>query len=275
MNKGKESKHRSQRDIQAKVKLLRTLYLAGLSLLFFLVVLTPYFIQGNFQLKNRGIVREEIAEGAVIALLLIVGYLASRLHKKEFDKYHKELTEFATCKYDLENRLNDAFSYIGEINVQLLEIKSVFSALQKYPESKKDYRSILIFLARKTLGIVNVDWVMFRIINPESFRTIQECSETRGSAILLKHNISNRAMVSNEAIADCSVISSEQENLTIRAFCILPTEELTESQEILIQAIVSELEMLFIVFSSEYNREGYLKKKDVFTETASERKGSQ
>jgi hypothetical protein len=58
MNKGKESKHRSQRDIQAKVKLLRTLYLAGLSLLFFLVVLTPYFIQGNFQLKNRGIVRE-------------------------------------------------------------------------------------------------------------------------------------------------------------------------------------------------------------------------
>jgi hypothetical protein len=275
MNKGKESKHRSQRDIQAKVKLLRTLYLAGLSLLFFLVVLTPYFIQGNFQLKNRGIVREEIAEGAVIALLLIVGYLASRLHKREFDKYHKELSELATCKYDLEDRLNDAFSYIGEINVQLLEIRSVFSALQKYPESKKDFRNILIFLARKTLGIVNVDWVMFRIINPESLRTIQECSETRGSAILLKHNISNRAIVSNEAIAEFSVVSSEQENLAIRTFCILPTEELKESQEILIQAIVNELEMLFIVFSSEYNQEGYPKKKDVFTGTAPERKGPQ
>jgi hypothetical protein len=274
MNKVKESEDRRQRDVQKKIRLLQVVYLAGLTLLFFLVVLTPYFIQGNFQLKNRGIVREEIAEGAVIAVLLIVGYLASILHKKEFDKYRRELTELASCKGDLENRLNDAFSYIGEVNVQLLEIKSVFSALQNYPESKKDYRSVLIFLARKALGIVNVDWVMFRIINPESLRTIQEYSETRGSALLLKHNISNRAIVSNETIADCSVVSSEQENLTIKAFCILPTEELTESQEILIRAIVSELEMLFIIFSSEYNREGYLKKKDVFTGTAPERKGS-
>jgi len=275
MNKGEESEHRRQRDIQKKIRLIQAIYFAGLTLLFFLVVLTPYFIQGNFQLKNRGIVREEIAEGAVIALLLIVGYLASILHKKEFDKYHRELEELVICKCDLENRLNDAFSYIGEVNVQLLEIKSVFSALQKYPESKKDYKSVLIFLARKALGIANVDWVMFRIINPDSLRTIQEYSETRGSALLLKHNISNRAIVSNEAIADCSVVSSEQGNLTIKAFCILPTEELTKSQEILIQAIVSELEMLFIIFSSEYHREGYLKKKDVFTGTASERKGSQ
>lgn len=275
MNKGKESEHRRQRDIQKKIRLIQVIYFAGLTLLFFLVVLTPYFIQGNFQLKNRGIVREEIAEGAVIALLLIVGYLASILHKKEFDKYHRELEELVICKCDLESRLSDAFSYIGEVNVQLLEIKSVFSALQKYPESKKDYKSVLIFLARKALGIANVDWVMFRIINPEGLRTIQEYSETRGSALLLKHTISNRAIVSNEAIADCSVVSSEQENLTIKAFCILPTEELKESQEILIRAIVSELEMLFIIFSSEYNREGYLKKKDVFTGTASDKKGSQ
>jgi len=261
MYKVKESEHRRQKDIQKKVRLLQAVYLACLALLFFLVVLTPYFIQGSFQLKNRVIAREEIAEGAVIALLLVVGYLASIIYKKEFDKYHNDLTELISCNSDLENSLKDAFSYIGEINVQLLEIKSVFSALQKYPESKKDYRSVLIFLARKALGIVNVDWVMFRIVNPESLRTIQEYSETRGSAILLKHNISNRAIVSNEAIADCSIVSSEQENLTIKAFCILPSEKLTENQIILLRAIVSEVEMLFIIFSSEYYREGYLKKR--------------
>ena len=257
----KESEHRRHRDVQKKIRLVQAIYLACLTLLFLLVVLTPYFIQGNFQLKNRAIVREEIAEGAVIALLLIVGYFASVIHKKEFGKYHKELIELTTSKCDLEDRLKDAFSYIGEVNVQLLEIKSVFSALQKYPESKKDYRSVLIFLARKALGIANVDWVIFRIINPESLRTIQEYSETRGSAILLKHNISNRAIVSNEAIAECSVVSSEQENLSIKAFCILPTEKLTASQEILIGAIVNELEMLFIIFNSEYNRESYQKTK--------------
>ena len=261
MHMDKESEHRRQRDVQKKIRLVQAIYLSCLTLLFFLVVLTPYFIQGNLQLKHRAIVREEIAEGAVIALLLIVGYLASVLHKKEFDKYQRELTDLTTCKYDLESRLNDAFSYIGEVNVQLLEIKSVFSALQKYPESKKDYRSVLIFLARKALGIANVDWVIFRIINPESLRTIQEYSETRGSAILLKHNISNRAIVSCEAIADCSIVRSEQENLTIKTFCILPTEKLTDNQTILLRTIVSEVEMLFIIFSSEYYREGYLKNK--------------
>ena len=261
MNKDKESEHQHHRDVQKKIRLLQTVYLAGLILLFFLVVLTPYFIQGNFQLKNRGIIREEIAEGAVIALLLVVGYLASIVHKKEFDKYQEKLSELTTRKFDLENRLNDAFSYIGEVNVQLLEIKSVFSALQKYPESKKDFRSVLLFLARKALVIANVDWVMFRIINPESLRTIQEYSETRGSALLLKHNISNRALVVREAIADCSVMGSEQENLTIKAFCILPSENLTENQKILIRAIVSELEMLFILLRCKYYKEGYLKKR--------------
>ena len=92
---------------------------------------------------------------------------------------------------------------------------------------------------------------------------------------MLKHNISNRAIVSNEAIAECSVVGTQQENLTIKAFCILPTEDLAESQKILIRAIVSELEMLFIIFNSGYKRESYLKNKDVLEGNALERQGSQ
>ena len=255
-----KNSRRRERDIRKKTRLLKRFYVSSLALLFALMVLTPYLIRSGLWLKGRVIVGEEIVEGVLIALLLLVGYLTSTVYKKELHKYVQELREAATRKVDLENKLSDAFGYIGTVNVQLLEIKSAFSALQKYPESKKDYRSVLIFLARKALGIANVDWVMFRIINPESLRTIQEYSETRGGVLLLRHNISNRALVSSETIADCSVVSSEQENLTIRTFCILPTEKLTDNQIILLRTIVSEAEMLFIIFSSEYYKEGYLKK---------------
>ena len=253
--------HKRQSDFHKKARLLHTAYVAGLLLLFILVVLTPYFIQNSVRLGNERIVQEEIAESVVIALLLVVGYGGSIVYRKELDKYHKELTELTTCKYDLENKLNDAFSYIGAVNVQFLEIKSLISALEKYPETKKDYKSVLGLLARKTLVIANVNWVVFRIMNPESLRTVHEHSERRGRALLLKHNISNRALVNNEPIADCVVVGSQQENLTIRTFCILPTEKLTENQTILIRTIVTELEMLFIIFSSEYYKDGYLKKR--------------
>lgn len=251
---------RRQSDIRKKTRLLKAAYLSSLTLLLGLVVFTPYLIRSGLWLKGRIIVEEEIFEGALIALLLLVGYFASRGYKKELDKYAKELKELATKRVDLENKLNDAFCYIGAVNVQLLEIKSVFTAQKRYPENKRDFKHIQSVFARRALGIANVDWVMFRIIKPDTLRTLQEHSETRGNTILLKRQISNRAIAGNEVIAGCSVVCSEQENLTIKAFCILPIENLTENQKILIGAIVNELEMLFIIFSSEYYRVDYLKK---------------
>jgi len=275
MNNAGKSEHRRRTDIRVKIRLIKAAYFGSLAVLFLLVVLTPYFIQGNIEIKNAAFFKEEIVQGAMITLLLVIGYVASILYNKELGKYRKELTELIVCKCNLENRLNEAFSYIGEVNVQLIEIKSVFSALQNYPESKKDFRSVLVFLARKALVIANVDWVRFRIINPESLRTIQEYSETRGSALLFKRNISNRALVGRETIAGCSVVCSEQENLTIRTFCIIPNKKLTENQIILLRTIVSELEMLFIIFNSGYKRESHLKKKDILEVAAQERQDSQ
>lgn len=259
-----KSIRRRQKDIRKKTRLLKATYITSLTLLLMLVVFTPYLVRSGLYLKGRVIVEEEIFEGALIALLLLVGYFNSKLYKKELDKYAKELKELATKKADLEDKLNDAFCYIGAVNVQLLEIKSVFTAQKKYPENKKDFKNIQSLFARRALGIANVDWVVFRIIKPDTLRTLQEHSETRGRKILLKRHISNRAIACNEVIAGCSAVCSEQENLTIKAFCILPNENLTENQKILIRAIVNELEMLFIIFNSEYYRVDYLKQERAY-----------
>ena len=109
---------------------------------------------------------------------------------------------------------------------------------------------------------------MFRIINIDSLRTMREYSETRGKILLLKQSISNKSVVTTEAIDGCSIVKSDQSNLTIRVFCIIPTEALTTTQKSCIKTIVNALEMLFIVFTSQYYRKSYFKQ-EVFDQAAS------
>ena len=255
-----KSTGRQQNDCQKKTRPLQAVYLTSLMVLFCLIVSTPYLIKGNFLLRERIVVEEEIVESALIALLLIIGYVVSIMYKRELNKCMREIDELTTGKINLEEKLNEAFGYIGEVNVQVQEIRALFSTLKKYPENKNDFKNILAFFGQKVLGIVNVDWVTFRIIEPDNLRTLREHWEARGSAVALNHGISNKAIVNHAAINGCSVVGSHYENLSIKVFCILPIEQLTTNQRILVEAIVNDLEMLFVIFTSEHYRESYLKK---------------
>jgi hypothetical protein len=246
---------KDQTDMLMRVRLMRTGYLTILALLFLLVVFTPHLIKGSFKVRESFVVRQEILESLLIAGLLVLGYLISALYRKQLNTYLKRIDELTIDRCDLEDRLEEAFKYIGQVNVQLQEIRSVFSGLKTYPQSRNDLRKILSFFAQKVLGIVKVDWVLFRIINPEKLRTLHEYSEARASALLLKPAISNRAIVDNEAIVGCAVIGSDQESVLIKVFCVFPTTALTTHQKILIKAMVNQLEMLFIIFTSKYYRE--------------------
>jgi hypothetical protein len=255
-----KSTRRRQSDCQKKTRPLQAVYLASLIVLFCLIVSTPYLIKGNVLVKERIVVGEEIVESALIALLLIIGYVVSIMYKRELNKCIREIDELTTGKINLEEKLNEAFGYIGEVNVQVQEIRALFSTLKKYPENNNDFKNILAFFGQKVLGIVNVDWVTFRIIEPDNLRTLREHWEARGSAVALNHGISNKAIVNHAAINGCSVVGSRYENLSIKVFCILPIEQLTTNQRILVEAIVNDLEMLFVIFTSEHYRESYLKK---------------
>ena len=255
-----KSTGRRQNDCQKKTRPLQAVYLTSLIVLFCLIVSTPYLIKGNVLVKERIVVGEEIVESALIAVLLIIGYVVSIMYKRELNKCIREIDELTTGKINLEEKLNEAFGYIGEVNVQVQEIRALFSTLKKYPENNNDFKNILAFFGQKVLGIVNVDWVTFRIIEPDSLRTLREHWEARGSAVALNHGISNKAIVNHAAINGCSVVGSRYENLSIKVFCILPIEQLTTNQRILVEAIVNDLEMLFVIFTSEHYRESYLKK---------------
>lgn len=241
-------------------KVIKTVYLSVLGALFVLIISTPYLIRGSFRVGANFEVSEDFIEATIIAILLVVGFFIFRAYEKEIERHLRNIATLAAGKNALEARLNEAFNHIGQINVQIQEIHSIFSALKKYPEDKEDFKKILRFFTNKVLGIVPSDWVLFRIINRENLRTVREFGDSRGGAILLKYNISNKALIENEAIAGTHIISSEQDNLNIKAFCIIPVKELSPNQTILIKTIISQLEMLFLVFASRYYKKEHIAK---------------
>jgi hypothetical protein len=236
------------------IKLLEQAYFAILVTIFLLIVFTPYIIRSGFTLFD-----EEIAEVAAIVLFFTVGYGIFFLYRKEAARNRNDLDRLKQDKGTLERRLAEAFHYIGTVNIQIEEIRSVFSDIGKFPESKKDFRSILQFLAEKALCMVNTEWALFRIINTQNLDTLSEHSESRGRAFLLNHKISTKHLVSNEKFEGFTVVGSEQENFHIKTFCIIPKEKLSGDQEVFIKALVNQLEMLFIIFASTYYKNSHFK----------------
>ena len=93
-------------DTNKKTRALRTGYVAILTLLFLSIVSMPYVMKGSLSLRGSLLVKEEIFEGVLIVLLILVGHLVSRMYKKALDKYLKEIKRLVISKRNLQNRLN-------------------------------------------------------------------------------------------------------------------------------------------------------------------------
>jgi hypothetical protein len=236
------------------IKLIERIYFTFLFLIFLLVALTPYIIKSGFFFLG-----EDASEMAEIILLLAIGYVIFRLYRREVAKNLKELEKAKIEKQNLEDRLTDAFKYIGEVNVQIQEIKSVFSNIKKIPENKKDFRYILQFFADKVLSIINVNWVNIRIIDRNNSVSLQEYYGARGGASPVKNKISNNDLLKDKKFDDFIIITTSQENFRIKIFCIVPKQKISQNQEDLIRGIMNQLEMLFIIFSSSYYKDGHLR----------------
>lgn len=222
--------------MQNSHSLLEKIYLGLLGTLIGLIVATPLLI-------NRGvsIFGEEVLEVVVSASLIIVGFLIYSLYNREIKKHQKTLEE--------------TFNYIGNINLQISNIKSVFNEMRKYPENKNDFKDILKFLAKKALGIVNVEWVLFRIIETESTKTLAEHFQARGKVSIVRHEVSNKNLVVNKYCEGCTVIESNQDNFNIQAYCVVP-QQISQEEEILIRAIVNNLAMLYLILASGFYKNG-------------------
>jgi hypothetical protein len=246
--------------IDKDANVLERVYIVLLFLLLALIIATPYVITGSIRLWKDWALSEETIETILIVLFFAIGYLVTMGYRKEYNRHRREVEELMASKESAQTELDEAFRYIGSMNVQIAEIKTIFSGRKRYPQDQQDFKKILTFFAERALSIVGSDWVVFRIIKPDILRTLSEQIQVRGDAKYVNRNIGNKALIEGHKIKNCVVVRSDQENLNLKVVCVLSCKELKDNEEVLIKAIVNELEMLFIVFTSEYYKESYVKK---------------
>jgi hypothetical protein len=217
---------------------LRKIFFILLALDFLLTASSPLLINCSFLGLS-----EEIIETIVLIILLSLAYVVIFL-------YFRELRRLRRYQVNLEDRLQDTFKYIGSVNLQMEEMRQAFANFKKYPENKKDIRTVFVYFSEKILAMVNADWVVLRIIDVKTGRSIRDDKFVRQNQKIATVKFDNNDILSGKIkLENGVVIKSDQENFNIKACCILPSS-LNRDQEFFVRSMINQLEMLFIVFSS-------------------------
>jgi hypothetical protein len=239
---------------------LQVLYLITFFILFLFIVYTPTLIKGPVNLTSKLILEEETIEGVLLCILFITSILILNLYKNEARKQKQVIELVGNEKKIVEARLYDSEQYIGILNVQIQEIKSIFNSIDKYPETKEDLKRAFSFFGDRIIGIVNSDWVLFRIIDTTSQKTISEHFSTRKGYSNGYPHVSNKMVIDKQPISQFEYVISNPKNLNVLVFCIIPVERINNDQRVFIQAIINEVTKLFVILNSVY----YKKDKKIF-----------
>jgi hypothetical protein len=226
---------------------LRALYATVVVAILLVAVLTPFLAEGTT------LIREEYAEVTLLVILLSAGYVARALYLREAERAKSQIADLEHGRRTLEERLDEAFRYIGRLNVQIQEIENVFTSISKYPETRNEKRKALRFLADKMLDVVGTEWAFVRIVDRERIRTLGEHWAARDPSAA-RPNLSNTELVSRSTPDGYTVVESSQDSFSINTYCVLPGP-VERRHRVIVEAIANQAEMLFLIFSSKYYKE--------------------
>jgi hypothetical protein len=229
------------------LRYLKAVFLAVVGSMLLLIAATPFLVPRRIALLDRFVFEENAIETVLILFLFALAYLASRAYRAAIAAYKRRLIRLAADRSVMADRLADAFRYIGTVNVQLQGIRTVFSELNRLPENRRQFKDLMGKFGHKILGMMNVDWVTMRIIDRRSLRTIVEHREVRNIQPVADPHIANRAIAEGKPAPGCTIVTDAKTNLSVVAACILPLDHLDKEEKILMQALVDEIEMLFII----------------------------
>lgn len=231
-----------------KKNVLRIAY-GGISLILVLLAVSiPQLITDNAGNSDFSLAKD-IVQKILIATLAASIWVSAKLYQKNLDQI-RHIQKLKNDNGELEADLLDAIKHIGSVNIRLDAIKSALAAMPEYPKSKQDIKKILEFFAQKILTIANIDWTLIRLVEVERSRTIREHIEVRVGKTFSRQEISNSALAQKNK--DLLIISSDKSNLLFKTYCLMPKTKMRDEEDLLIKAILNQLEMIFIIFTSRY-----------------------
>jgi hypothetical protein len=231
-----------------KLKRLITVYLSILILLLLCVTATPLIVRHKIAVTSTFIIKEQELETALIGILFGVSYLILKAFLRALKAYKQAADRIVNQKSRLISRLADAFSYIGAVNVEIQEIRSIVCGIEHYPHTKKEFKALLDRLAAKALVVAARPWIVIRIINRCNGRTIKEHSAERTSGSLPSSTMGNREILEGHPAEGLQMITSCQEDLSLLTACILPMPPLSEESRLLMTALVNQTQLLFLLY---------------------------
>jgi len=217
-------------------KILKICFVFLIVLCTILIITVP--LLPAFELDHR---QEIFLKMGIIFGLMVFIYLTHFFYFQQTKKSKK-------YQGDLEERLLDSFKYIGTVNLQLEELRKNLFNFKKYPSSRKEFSKLMTNLAEKILSIVNTDWVIIKIIDIKTEKTIHYASLVRGGKDIKFDKFDNHQLFNGKCGASCAVIKSNQENLDIKAICILPAKIKNQDENFFLSHIINQLELLFLAF---------------------------
>ena len=243
------------KKLSFKPSAIKVIYLAIYVILFSLIVFTPKLINGPVYLSEKLIVEEEIIEGILLGFLFLLNILVLNLYRKEDTRQKLIIRKINDEMKSAEEKLDESFKYIGQVNTQLQQIKSIFNNHNRFPETRNDFKKILHYYGERVFGIINANWVLFRVINSDTKRTVHEQFETRHGFTFEYPHISNKMIVEKQTCSPYCLIISNPHNLKILVSCILPVDKISNDEQVFIQAITNEITMLFVILKSTYYKD--------------------
>lgn len=234
------------------LSILQIFYLIIYLVLFCAIIYIPQLINNPVHITKKIVLEEEILEGSLLGILFILSIWLLNLYKKEASNQKEILAKIINDKKSADERLDDSFKYIGQINVQIQQIKSIFNNYNKLPETRNDFKKTLFYFIERVFGIVNANWVLFRIINCNSCKTVYEQFGTRHGYSFDYPHISNKSIIEKKSCSPFSTVISSPQNFNILVCCILPNDIINNDERVFIQAITNEITMIFVILNSAY-----------------------
>ncbi len=227
----------------------KKVYVLIMVILLSAIIAMPLLIRGGLALGGRVVIEEELLEMMLTALLLAIAYLISRQYERKLRENQKRIAQLALEQRRLTSSLSEAFQYIGTVNVEVSELQNLFCDLDRYPQSKNDFKNMLCILGDKAMALTRSDWAIIRIIGLDQLRTLKECRRGKVNAEASTLRISNRAITDEEKIDGLCIIASRQRSPYFKTVCITGKSDLPAEARRMVEAIAGIAEMLFLIFS--------------------------
>lgn len=231
-----------------QIKSLILVYLVLMVFLLLCVAATPLLIRHGVAVRGHLIIEEEFLETALIAAILSLSYLILKAYRRTLDAYRRAVARAGEEKSKLVSRLVDAFSYIGSVNVGIKEIQSVVCGWNHYPQTRNEFKRFLQGLTAKVMSATGAPWIVVRIVDLCSGRTIKEFT-ARGRGIAVPTvTIGNRALMEGGWVEGYRAIGVRHKNPDMLTVCIFTATPLSEEQVVLAKAAAKEIEMVFMLY---------------------------